>query len=49
MRRQRVALAVERSERRVEGMRGDAEVIGIEKASRRQNERVNGTQDKSSR
>jgi hypothetical protein len=49
MRRQRVAPAVERSKRGVEGMRGDAEVIGIEKASRRRNERMNATQDKSSR
>jgi hypothetical protein len=49
MRRQRVAAAVERSQRRVEGMRGDAEVIGIEKASRGRNERMNATQDKSSR
>jgi hypothetical protein len=49
MRRQRVAPAVERSKRRVEGIGGDAEVIGIEKASRRRNERMNATQDKSSR
>jgi hypothetical protein len=49
MRRQRVALAVERSKRRVEGIRGDADVIGIEKASRRRNERMNATQDESSR
>jgi len=49
MRRQRVALAVERSKRRVEGIGGDAEAIGIEKASRRRNERMNATQDKSSR